>query len=182
MSRSLFTFALFASASFFPLAAHADSIYDFRITGQGNTITFSLPASPTDVFVSTGAGGVIGGFFPIPAPLVTANGVTASTSVEFFSGDLFFVGPGISFSADGTTFTLVGELLYSGSAYTPTFNIGTFDLHQFESFPTEDYTLTITPESTPPSVPEPSSLLLFISGAAGLLYRVMKPRPPQTFF
>jgi hypothetical protein len=181
MSRSLFTFALFVSASFFPLAAHADAIDDFLITGNGNTITFSLPASPTDVFVSTGAGGVIGGFFPIPAPPVTGNGTTSTTSMEFFSGDLFFVGPGIEFDADGETFTLVGELLYSGSAYTPTFKTGTFDLHQFEAFPTEDYTLTITPESAPPSVPEPSSLLLFLSGAAGLLYRVTKPRPPETF-
>jgi hypothetical protein len=180
MSRSLFTFALFASASFFPLAAHADAIDDFLITGGGNTISFSLPASPTDVFVSIGAGGVIGGFSPIPAPLVTINGVTTSSSMEFLSGNISFVGAGIQLFGDDLT--LVGELLYSGSAYTPTFNIGTFDLHQFESFPTEDYTLTITPESAPPSVPEPSSLLLFLSGAAGLLYRATKPRAPQTFF
>jgi len=182
MSKSLFTLALLASASILPQAAHADAIDDFLITGQGNTITFSLPASPTDVSVSIGAGDVIAGFYPIPAPVVTANGVTASTTVEFFSGELFYVGPGINFFADGTPFTLVGSLLYTGSSYTPTFKTGTFDLHQFEGFPPEDYTVTITPESTPPSVPEPSSLLLFLSGAAGLLYRILKPRPPQTFF
>ena len=182
MSKSLFTLALLASASILPLAAHADAIDDFLITGQGNTITFSLPASPTDVFVSIGAGGVVGGFFPIPAPVVTANGVTVPASMEFFSGNLFFVGPGLQFSADNQTFTLVGSLLYTGSSYTPTFKIGTFDLHQFQGFPQQDYTITITPESTPPAVPEPSSLLLFLSGAAGLLYRVTKPRAPQTFF
>jgi hypothetical protein len=182
MSKSLFTLALLASASILPIAAHADGIDDFLITGQGNTITFSLPASPTDVFVSIGAGGVVGGFSPIPAPVVTANGVTASSSMEFFSGNLAFVGPGLDFTADKETFTLVGSLLYTGSSYTPTFKIGTFDLHPFRGFPEQDYTISITPEPTPPAVPEPSSLLLFLSGAAGLLYRVTKPRAPQTFF
>jgi hypothetical protein len=181
MSRSLFTFALLASASILPLAAHADDIDDFRITGQGNIITFSLPASPTDVFVSTGAGGVIAGFFPIPNPLVTTNGVTTSTLLEIFSGELSYVGAGLTFFTD-QAYTLVGPtVLYTGSAYEPTFKIGTFELSQFRSDPEQDYTLTITPESAPPSVPEPSSLLLFLSGASGLLYRVMKPRPPQTF-
>jgi hypothetical protein len=164
MSKSLFTLALFLSASIFPLAAHADAVDDFLITGQGNAFTFSLPASPIDVFVSTGAGG-------------------SPTNIQFFSGQLFYVGAGLSFFADSTAFTLVGPTgLYPGSAYEPIFKTGTLDLPQFQAFPTQDNTLTITPKSTPPEVPEPSSLLLFFSGAAGLLYRVMKPRPPQTFF
>jgi hypothetical protein len=175
MTKIVFPLILFASASVLPLTAHADAIDDFLITGNGNTITFSLPASPTDVFVSTGAGGVIGGFFPLPAPMVTANGVTASTSVEFFSGNLFFVGPGIDFVADGTVFTLVGELLYSGSAYTPTFLTGTFDLHQFRAFPNQDYTLTITPETTAPT-PELSTLSLFGTGVLGLIGLVRNKR------
>jgi PEP-CTERM motif len=183
MSKSLFTLALFLSAAILPLAAHADAIDDFLITGNGNTITFSLPASPTDVFVSTGAGGVIAGFSPIPAPSVTINGITfSSPTLEFFSGQLFFVGGGLTLAATGNIFTLVGPVLYTGSSYEPTFKTGTFDLHPFQTFPSPDYTLTISPESTPPAVPEPSSLLLFVSGAAGLLYRVMKPRAPQTFF
>ncbi len=179
MSKSLFTLALLASAFILPLAAHADNIDDFLITGNGNTITFSLPASPTDVFVSTGAGGVIGGFSPIPAPLVTTNGVTTTSGMEFLSGNIFFVGAGIQLYGDDLT--LVGQLLYSGSAYTPTFLTGTFDLHQFQAFPNVDYTLTITPESTPPAVPEPSALLLFATGAAGLLYRATKRPVVGTF-
>jgi hypothetical protein len=181
MSRSLFTFALFLSASILPLAAHADAIDDFLITGQGNIITFSLPASPPDVFVPTGAGGATGGFIVLPPTPVTLNGDTSSTSIEFFNGQLF-VGPGLNFFEPGVAYTLVGAILYTGSEYTPTFKIGTFDLHQFQGALGQNYTLTITPESTPPAVPEPSSLLLFLSGAAGLLYRVMKPRAPQTFF
>ncbi|WP_433974198.1 PEP-CTERM sorting domain-containing protein [Tunturiibacter lichenicola] len=181
MSKPLFTLALLASAFILPLAAHADAVDDFLITGNGNTITFSLPASPTDVFVSTGAGGVIGGFSPIPAPLATFNGVTSSSSMEFLSGNIFFVGPGIQLFTSGGALTLVGELLYSGSAYTPTFLTGTFDLHQFQAFPNVNYTLTITPESTPPTVPEPSALLLFATGAAGLLYRATKRPTTGTF-
>jgi PEP-CTERM motif len=50
VSKPLFTLALLASAFILPRAAHADTIDNFRITGDGNTITFFLPASPTDVF------------------------------------------------------------------------------------------------------------------------------------
>lgn len=178
MSKSLFTLALLASALFLPIAAHADAIDDFRITGQGNIITFSLPASPPDVFVPTGAGGATGGFIVLPDTPVTFNGDTSSTSIEFFNGELY-VGAGLNFFEPGVAYTLVGAILYTGSEYEPTFKLGTFDLHQFASG--QEYTLTITPESAPPSVPEPSSLLLLLSGASGLLYRVVKPRPPQTF-
>jgi hypothetical protein len=184
MRKSLFTLALLASAFILPLAAHADAIDDFLITGNGNTITFSLPASPTDVFVPTGAGGVIAGFFPIPGPTVTINGITfpSSQNLEFFSGQLFYVGGGLNLvAAPGEIFTLVGPVLYSGSSYTPTFLTGTFDLHQFQTFPSPDYTVTITPESTPPAVPEPSALLLFATGAAGLLWRATKRATAGTF-
>jgi hypothetical protein len=175
VSKSLFTLALLASAFILPLTAHADAIDDFLITDNGNTITFSLPASPTDVFVSTGAGGVIGGFFPIPAPMITINGITfSSPSLEFFSGQLIFVGGGLTLGATGNVFTLVGPVLYTGSSYEPTFKTGTFDLHQYQAFPNVDYTLTITPESTPPAVPEPSALLLFATGASGLLWRATR--------
>ncbi len=158
MSKSLFTLVLFLSASILPLSAHADAIDDFLITGQGNTITFSLPASPTDVFVSTGAGGVIAGFSPIPAPSVTINGITfSSPTLEFFSGQLSYVGGGLTLAATGNVFTLVGPVLYTGSAYEPTFKIGTFDLQQFQASPTQDYTLTVTRSPPHPQFPNPAA-------------------------
>ena len=47
MRKALFTLALFASALSLPLTAHADTIDDFVLTGGGNIITFSAPASFT---------------------------------------------------------------------------------------------------------------------------------------
>ena len=46
MSKSLFAFALLSSALTFPQNSYADTIDDFVITGNGDIITFSLPASP----------------------------------------------------------------------------------------------------------------------------------------
>jgi hypothetical protein len=44
MRKILFT-ALLASASLLSLAAHADTIDDFVLTGNGHTISYSLPAT-----------------------------------------------------------------------------------------------------------------------------------------
>jgi hypothetical protein len=129
MSKSLFTLVLFASASFLPLAAHADTVDDFTLTGDSTTITYSLPGTVT---------------FP-----------------SFESPEL-------------------GSATFIPGTYTLESLQFTIPLQPFP--PPIFYDLTITPEPAPPTVPEPSSLLLFVSGAAGLLYRVMKPRPPQTFF
>jgi hypothetical protein len=45
MREALFTVALLFSALTLPLTAHADTIDDFVLTGQGHTITYSLPAT-----------------------------------------------------------------------------------------------------------------------------------------
>jgi hypothetical protein len=44
MRKALFTLALLASALSLRLAAHADNIDDFVLTGDGRIITYSLPA------------------------------------------------------------------------------------------------------------------------------------------
>ena len=45
MRKALFPLALLASAFTLPLTAHADTIDDFVLTGNGETVTFSLPAT-----------------------------------------------------------------------------------------------------------------------------------------
>src|ERR1700745_416998 len=45
MSKALFTLTLLASAFTLPLTAHADTIDDFVLTGDGHTITYPPPAT-----------------------------------------------------------------------------------------------------------------------------------------
>jgi PEP-CTERM motif len=175
MRKIVFPFTLLASALVFSLSAHADTIDDFVLTGNGLDVTFSLPASPpgnestcppfspsclpgseTDFAVST---------------LVTTNGVSVMESIEFptlrFGGGLSLgLVPG----------RLFGAVLFAPDAANPTFLLGTFDLDAVNPKgdpPILDYSLSITPETTA-QTPEPSTLGLFGTGALGLIGLVRK--------
>jgi hypothetical protein len=174
MHKALFTAALLASALSLPLAAHADTLDLFTITGTPDplfggpsTMTFTLPASP-DAIESIGAGGVDGGFF-IPGTFpVTIDGQASTASFDFLSANLLFIGPGLTISAPSLgNFTLVGALLYDGSSSDPTFKTGTFNLREFIGSGTNPYTLTITPETA--DAPEPSTLILLGTGTLSLI-------------
>jgi hypothetical protein len=93
MRTTLFTLALLASASTLPLTAHADTIDDFVLTGGGNIITFSAPAT-THTFEITGAGGIDGGF-NVDAQ-GEFNGQPTYFQMQILSPFLF-TGPGINF-------------------------------------------------------------------------------------
>jgi hypothetical protein len=173
MPKALFTAALLASALSLPLAAHADTLDLFTITGTPDpfsggpsAITFTLPASP-EAIESIGAGGVDGGFF-IPGTFpVTIDGQASTASFDFLSANLIFVGPGLSISAPSLgEFTLVGAVLYDGFSSDPTFKTGTFNLREFTG-PGTPYTLTITPETA--DAPEPSTLTLLGTGTLSLI-------------
>ena len=162
MRKARFTIFLFASTLILPLAAHANGIDDFVLTGAGNTITFSLPASPGFIN-SLGAGGAYGGFFVTDPFSVTVNGQTAPGNIEFYS-ELAIV-PG-GFTLSNNNLTVDGAVLYNGSFTDPTFLTGSFDLRNFYGFG-DPYLLTITPETS--TVPEPSPLLLLLTGGIGLI-------------
>jgi hypothetical protein len=180
MRKALFaTLALLASAFAFPLTAHADTIDDFVLTGDGNTITFSLPASPPGN-LSTCPTGIITSCLPgsqtdfTVSTLVTFDNVSTLESIDFptlrFQGGLSL--PQIRF---------YGEQLFTPDAATPTFLNGDFSLSAINPSgnpPIIAYDLTITPETTDPT-PEPASLTLLATGALGLISVVARRRVAQ---
>jgi PEP-CTERM motif len=170
MSKAIFA-VLLAAASILPLTAHADTIDDFLLTGNGETITFSLPASPPGN-LSTCPTGIISACLPGSQTdfsvfaLVTNNGVTAMRGIDFPT-EIF--GGGLSLGLDPGRLT--GDTLFTNNAAYPTFRTGTFSLSQLSAGqpPYLDYSLTITPETSTVVTPEPSTFALFASGAFGLL-------------
>jgi PEP-CTERM motif len=181
MRKALFPLALLASA--LTLTAHADTIDDFVLTGDGNIITFSAPASFT---------------VPNHPHLVTASLTNVTSSVNDLSGYSsnlnfylsFEVGrggldisltPSISGGGPGThtNYQLVGPIVAGlvvpnlDPLATIEFLPGTYSLSTFFVIPQNTaggipFTLTITPEAA--ATPEPSTLLLFATGlAAGMI-------------
>lgn len=162
MRKAGFSLLLFAFTLILPLAAHADGIDDFVLTGAGNTITFSLPSSP-GFSNSLGAGGAYAGFFVTDPFSVTINGQTAPGSIEFYSGQVIVRG---GFTLFNNNLTVDEAVLYNGSLTDPTFLTGSFNLRNFYGSG-DPYLLTITPETA--TVPEPSPLLLLLTGSIGLI-------------
>jgi PEP-CTERM motif len=183
MRQSLFLLALLASALTLPLTAHADPIDNFVLTGDGHTITYSLPA--TSAFPDFS----LINFFDESGP-ATIDGVSGYSvgGLYYFTGDipvrLILTVPDAVFGV--STLYLGGPNFFSFTTepasnpppYLPfdivtTFIPGTYDL-QGESFPIlqpleppVDYTLTITQETA--ATPEPSTLALLATGALGVI-------------
>jgi len=165
--RKFFTVCLPVAVLLFSNAAARAETLDFSLTGNGQTLTFSLPSSPT--LSSHYFGG-----FTVADVATSFNGTPQTldlgfdnTIFPFFFGTTAIADPmdgDLAFGSPADLFS--GDSLFTGSGNAPVFNTGTFSESPVGSG--VPYSLTITVEATPTAVPEPSSLLLFGTGIAGL--------------
>ncbi len=173
MRRSLLALSLLCLLTL-PLAAHADQIDDFVISGNYDNgtsftpITFSAQASgvvlvvgPTSPYAEI--------FVPIfdfyvgayGSPDVTSFLTSPTASTIFFGGNTGFL------INDPGWLTLPGDLGTTNPEYLPyAFHVGTYSTSYYAYLSNAtNLTLTITPEApTPSPIPEPSSLLLVGTG------------------
>ena len=178
MRKALFaTLALLASALTLPLTAHADTIDDFKLVGEGHTIPYSLPSSailvdhPHGITLSASASTTIDGvsgyneFGTYYLPFATLPSMVLSVPSSIDGGNLTLYGP---YPLQVTEDIPMGlgqpdDLLVAFVPGVYTLTLGNFGA----SSPPPTYTLTITAESA--TTPEPASLTLLATGALGIL-------------
>lgn len=185
MYRFLFGLAALAAALALPLNASADTIDDFVITGNGHTITYSLPATTVFGYCFSCD------FFYVNAE-ETIDGVPGYQSSQGYAfypaaGNLQFFVPESIFGYQWILFQ--GPLLVSTEQipstdpfdpndpydFASTFIPGTYSLigagmtpYPMQTGPDVPYTLTITPQTETAATPEPPTLALLATGLFGL--------------
>src|SRR5580704_9572198 len=161
MRNPLFAFVLLASTLTLPLAARADTIDDFTLVGDGNTFTFSLPASftvPNHPHLDSALLGHVA---------TSVNGTSGLSSaltiylplLAFRSGFDIYVAPSGSGGGPTYDYQLQGPSLahqptepFTDPLATITFLPGTYELSTFlDGIPSLTkggipFTLTIAPE------------------------------------
>lgn len=184
MSNPLCSMLLLASVLALPIAAHADPIDDFVLTGGGHTISYSLPATATfpddpslEFFYNSATAtidgvpgyAITGGYNVIPSGFAT---------LQLFVPESIFGYPSILFQGPQLdSYVLVpSNDPFNPFDVTATFIPGMYSLvgegvspSSPMSGPDVPYTLTITPETSTAITPEPSSLTLLGTGILGLL-------------
>jgi hypothetical protein len=158
---SLLAIAATATAT----AAKADT---FKLTGDGDTYTFSIASSPTITEIPFG--------FIVNGVTVTDDGISQANSTLTFY-DTAFSG-GLEIQPNPNTLVFNSDQLYSGTNGSPTFLLGTFKL--VDDIDGSKYKLVI--KADPPSaspIPEPSSIALLATGTlafAGTIRRKLLPQ------
>jgi len=193
MYRSLFGLTVLASVLALPLAAHADTLDDFVLTGGGHTITYSLPSTFTfpddpsvEFFSATATGATIDGVsgYTVPGQYDAIPSQTGTLQLDvpesiFGYPSILFQGPQL----DSTAFVPSGDP-NNPLNIVATFLPGTYDLIGAGQSPGSlgegnpvAYTLTIAPQTATAMTPEPSSLVLLATGIFGLIgFTAMKHR------
>lgn len=144
----------------FALSAHASDI-QYSFTAFGTTATFTLPSNPTPDYVDPGMN-----YFQIDNVSINlASMGTYTTDLAFFTdADGGGIGGGPNLEDQ-----LLGPQLFSGSLTAPTLLTGAFDLSGFIT-PDVDGPVAVsgTLYATVPPVPEPSSIVLMLTGLLGV--------------
>ncbi|MGD0442607.1 MAG: PEP-CTERM sorting domain-containing protein [Edaphobacter sp.] len=196
MSKAFFARALLISVLIVPLAAEADTIDDFVLTGDGHTISFSLPSAISSpdysLFISfyasapTTIDGISG--YTTTGQYLLPNGggdiyLLSVPSSIFGESELYFGGPPGPPFIDWSAIPASNPPPYQQDNVVATFIPGTYTLESLADFgnnvfePPVYYTLMITPEDTATTTPEPSSLILLVTGASGMIgFAVFKRR------
>lgn len=181
MPKPLCSILLLASVLTLPLAARADAIDDFVMTGGGHTISYSLPSTTTfandfsvEFFFATAIATIdnvpgytlFGQYDAIPSQIGTLQ-LDVPESIFGYSA-ILFQGPQLVSVA----------YVPSSDPFNPmeivaTFLPGTYNLTGAGLSPGSPqtgplpYTLTITPQTATAITPEPSSLTLLATGILG---------------
>jgi len=182
MDRPLFGLAALASILTLPLAAHADTIDDFLLTGGGHTISYSYPATstfPQVEYIYTGASATIDGISGYPLTAAYNSNPGPFITLQLYVPEAIFGYPMLQFQGP----QLVNTVLVPADPFDPfnpfdletTFIPGTYSLDGVGVFPGQPegpdfaYTLSITPETPTAATPEPSSVFLLATGVFVLL-------------
>jgi hypothetical protein len=129
-------------------AAKADS---FKLTGDGDTYTFSIASNPIVTAIPFG--------FQVNDVTVTDDGVAQPD----FTLTFYDTNSSGGFAIQSTNLIFDGDQLFSGTNDSPTFLLGTFKLTNDVS--TSKYKLVIKADPNASPVPEPSSVALLATGA-----------------
>ena len=161
---SLVLSALFCSAA---LAAHADTVATFTLTGEDGNFTFSLPTTATPAVSNTS-------YAAFNLASATGNGQTVANGTIYFysSSDL----GGFTLDTPGNVLYLdeYGPQVFSGTTANPTFHNGTFTFSNGSSTingvdsDADGDVLTVSVVPAVSAVPEPSTLALFGTGVISL--------------
>ncbi|MEI9979136.1 MAG: PEP-CTERM sorting domain-containing protein [Edaphobacter sp.] len=171
MRKAFLPLALFSSSLILSHSTFADTMDDFVLTGDGNTITFSLPASPPGNMMTCppNAPSCLPGSetaFSV-STMVTLNNAQTTETIEFPTNRF---GGGLQILFPEDPLDLFGAQLFTPDAANPTFlTDGPFLLSQTTQGnpPFVSYSLTITPEAA--STPEPSTMALVATGLVSLV-------------
>lgn len=127
----------------------------FKLTGDGDTYTFSIDSSPTVTPISFG--------FIVNGVTVTDDGVAQPG----FTLTFYDTSSQGGFAVQSSNLIFDGDQLFSGTNDSPTFLLGTFKLTN--DIDGSKYKLVIKDDPSTSPAPEPSSIVLLASGSLALI-------------